>query len=365
MRKLCIIGLLVFAGWLLPGTALAQFTETKEIRKEFGVTPETQIEITNKYGKIDIKTWEKDSVLFLINLRVEEKKLSKLEDAVRGIDFDITSNDHYVIVRTNVGKNKSSLGKELSRFKESLLKSDGSVQVDYTVWLPGTNALKIENKFGDIYVDDYPGEIEINLSNGNLKAHDFEGETNLIMNFADANINTLKSAQIDCNFSEMYIKNAEDLKIISKSSDFEFNTANAINIESRRDKYRFREVELLKAKSSFTSYRIDELSDRLNVRAEYGSLELEEVVSDFSNITIESKSTDIDLYFKEESNFAFDLTLTNLDYDLCKEMSVEEEEALDEKGNKKRLTGVFGKNDANGTKLNITADSGKLNIRLE
>ena len=245
------------------------------------------------------------------------------------------------------------------------MKSDGSVQVDYTVWLPGTNALKIENKFGDVYVDDYLGQIEINLSNGNLKAHDFEGETNLIMNFADADINALKTAQIECNFSEMYIKSSEELEIKSKSSEFEFNKANTLNIESRRDKFRLREVEVLKARSSFTGYRIETLIDHLNLRTEYGSLELGKADPDFSNITLESKSTDIDLYLNEDSNFAFELTFTNLDYDLCQEMLIEEEEVLDEKGNKKRLSGTFGKKGEGGKRLNISADSGKLNIRVE
>lgn len=365
MRILSIIRYIVFVGCLLPNLAIAQFTETKEITKEFKITPKTQIEITNKYGKIDIKTWEKDSLVIQISLRVEEKKLSKLEDAVRGIEFDITNNEHYVIVRTNVGRNKSSIGKELSRFKESILKSDGNVQVDYTVFVPATSPLKIENKFGDIYIDDYAGEVEINLSNGNLKAHDFEGETTLIMNFADANINYIKNGQLDCNFSEMYLKNADEIKVISKSSDFEINKASMLTIESRRDKFRLKEVEVIKAKSNFTSFRIDELVDRLNLRAEYGSLELEKAALDFSNITIESKSTDVDLYFNEEANFDFEFVLSNLDYDFCREIEIDKEETLGEKGDKTQLNGTFGENGENSTKLNINAQSGKLNIRTE
>lgn len=65
-----IAGLLLF---LVPLMVNAQFTDTKEIRKSYAITPETQIEITNKYGKIDFKSWDKDSVKFQINIRVEEK----------------------------------------------------------------------------------------------------------------------------------------------------------------------------------------------------------------------------------------------------------------------------------------------------
>ena len=127
-------------GWLMPEWASAQFTETKEITKEFKVTPETRIELANKYGKIDIKTWEKDSVVIEIKIRIEEKKLSKLEEAIKGIEFDITDSQHFLIVKTDVERNKSSIGKEIKKFKETLLKSDGNVQVDYTVWMPGNQS---------------------------------------------------------------------------------------------------------------------------------------------------------------------------------------------------------------------------------
>jgi len=365
MRKINLIGYFIFVCWLMPNLALAQFTETKEITKHYIIKSETQIEITNKYGKIDIKTWEKDSIVFEIKIRVEEKKLSKLEDAIRGIDFDITANDHYVIVRTNVDKNKNSLGKEIKRFKETILKSDGNIQVDYIVWMPNTNDLKIENKYGDVYLGNYLGNVEINLSNGNLKAHSFEGETKLVMNFADANINSITNGLLDCNFSDMYIKKSELLEITSKSSDFEFNEIQSLDTESRRDKFRIRKAETIKAKSSFSIFRIEELVDRLNLRAEYGSLELEKAVLDFSSIKIESKSTDLNLYFNEEASFSFEFNLTNLERDFCNKVNIEDEETSGEKGEKTKLSGSYGEKTEEGKKLTITAESGELNIRTE
>lgn len=270
-----------------------------------------------------------------------------------------------MIVRTGVDKNKNSVGKEIKRFKETILKSDGNVQVDYTVWMPNTSELKIENKYGDIYLGDYKGNVEINLSNGNLKAHNFEGETKLIMNFSDANINSITKGQLDCNFSEMYIKNADVLNIKSKSSDFEINNIRELDSESRRDKFRIKKVDALKNESSFSTFRIDEFIDRMDFRSEYGSLELEHAALDFSKILIESKSTDLSLYFNEEAEFGFDFTLTNLEHDFCNEVQIENEEVLDEKNKKVKSTGYFGKKKDAAVKLNINAVSGELKIRTE
>jgi hypothetical protein len=345
--------------------ALAQFTETKEITEMFEVSANTQIEITNKYGKIDIKTWDKDSVLFQINIRAEAKKLSKLEDVVREIDFDISNNEHYVIVRTIVEKNKSTLGREISRFKESFLKSDGSIQVDYSVWMPETNPLKIENKFGDIYMEDLYGRVDINLSNGNLKAHDFLGETTLTLSFSDANINTLKQGQLDCNFSEIYIKNASSLNLVSKSSDFEINQIETLELQSRRDKFRIREIDVFENKSSFSSFRIDELSDRLVFRSEYGSIDLEKTQMDFSTLLIESKSTDINLHFNPQSSFGFTFDLIDVETSFSDHVNITNEEVLDEKSNETKSEGYFGEKEIVDQKLKISANSGELSIRDE
>lgn len=352
---------LIFLG-LIPGMVFAQFTETKEINKRFKVNRETRIEITNKYGKIELNTWDKDSVVFDIKIRVENKKLSKLEKAISEINFDITNSQHFLIVRTKVGENLSSLEKEFQRFKETVLQADGKMEINYVVWLPKTNQLKVENKFGDIYIGDYAGEVEINLSNGNLKSHDFEGKTNLTLSFGDATINRLKSGRLDCNYSDVYIKKADQLRMVSKSSDIEIIEINELEADSRRDKFRIRLAERIEARGSFSSFRVNELTDRITVRAEYGDIEIDKTATDFSNIFIEAKSTDINLNFNEKSKFQFEITHTKSDTDFCREVKIKKEEVLDEKERKIKINGIYG-GESTGTKLTITATSGDIAIR--
>lgn len=363
MRKLRRIGCFVIMCWLTPLVGLAQFTETKEMTKEFKITPETRVELSNKYGKIDIKTWEKDSVVIEIKIRIEEKKLSKLEEAIKSIDFDITNSQHFLIVKTDVERNKSSIGKEIKKFKETLLKSDGNIQVDYTVWMPSANQLRVENKFGDVYIGDYMGEVEINLSNGNLKAHDLEGNVDLILNFADVTINKVENARLDCNYSDVYIKEAGSIRSNSKSSEFEFQTLRDLNADSRRDKFRIREAEMLEARSSFSNFRITALKDRLKIRADYGNIEIEETVSDFSDVTLDTKSTDVYVYFESDSKFNFDITHIKAEVDYCREMEIVDEESTGENDKQIRQTGYFGASSDISVKLHINANSGSINIR--
>ena len=362
MRKLKLLMLFAIGIWLIPDTGFAQFTETKEIHKHFKVTPQTRIEISNKYGKIELNTWDKDSVVIDINIRVEEKKLSKLEKAIDAIDFDFNHSQHFLIVQTIADQNKTGLGKEILKFKETVLQADGNMEIDYTVWLPSANDLKVENKFGDIFIGDYDGDVDLTLSNGNLKAHNFTGKLDLTLSFADVTINSISAGNLDCIYSEVYIKKAGTIKSKSKSTTFEIQEIKELDAESRRDKFRIQLAEMIEAQGSFSNFRLNELTDRLNLRADYGDLDIEETATDFSSIFIESKSTDINLYFNQESQFNFDITHTKTDLDFCKEMQVEEEKSVDEKEKKMNLSGNFGGKQDGNTKLTIKANSGEINI---
>ena len=120
-------------------------------------------------------------------------------------------------------------------------------------------------------------------------------------------------------------------------------------------------IEMLDAQGSFTNYRISELNDKLKLKTEYGDLDVEKVATDFISMYIESKSTDINLYFNEKSSFDFDITHTKSQTNFCKKVIVKKEEILDEKEKKVQLTGNFG-NSSKTTKLFVNASSGGINI---
>jgi hypothetical protein len=361
MKRLKIFIAVSLLAVAIPIAAHAQFTETKSVNHRFKVSPETRIEITNKYGRIKINTWNKDSVIFDIKVRVEDKKLSKLEKTISGINFDITSNTHFLIVRTKVGETSSSIEKEMQNLKETLMLTGSKIEIEYAVWLPATNPLKVENKFGDIIIGDYSGEIEILLSNGNLKSHNFDGKSKFTFNFADATINQLKVAQMNCNYSDVYLKKAEKLILNSKSTDFDIAEVADLDADTRRDKIRIQQATKLVARSSFSNFRIAEISDYVNIKAEYGDVDFQKIGTEFRTVYLDSKSTDIHLGFSENAEFGFEITGTKTQTSFLPGMKIEKTETLDEKEKKVKMTGVFGKK-GKSPKLTINAVSGSVNI---
>jgi hypothetical protein len=354
--------------FLITGTFLlsflmgfAQFTETREFTKRFKIQPETRIDITNKYGKVELNTWDKDSVVIQFKMEINEKKPIKLEKTLDNLDFDISNSQQYLIIKTLVDKNRSQIESEFLKFKETILQTNGSIRIDLMVWLPGDHELRVENKFGDIVMGDYRGETQLILSNGKLKCGDLPVKSSLNLNFADATINNLPNARIISNYSDIQIRNSGVLRLETKSSTLEILNSTDLSIDSRRDKYRIRLADKLDAYGNFSHFTVSDLKNKASFRMSYGSLELEKVQTGFSNIYIDSRSTDLNLYFNPESKFNFQITETKTDMKLGRELKVDEKDVLDAKENKIRHTGYFGKK-MKDDQLIINAIGGETNI---
>jgi hypothetical protein len=346
---------------LLSLTVHAQFTENREFVRRFRIQPETRIDITNKYGRIELNTWEKDSVVIQFKMEINAKKPDKLSKMLTDFDFDISNSQHYLIVKTQVDQNRSQIESELLKFKETILQTNGSIRIDLMVWLPDNHELRLENKFGDIVMGDYQGETQILLSNGKLKAGNLPRRTSLNLSFADANISNLSNARIVSNYSDIILKNSVSLRMETKSSTIEIQNSDDLSIDSRRDKYRIRQTEKIDASGNFSHFMVSELKSKANLRLSFGSLDMEKIQTNFSNLYIEAKSADINLYFNPEAKFNFEITETKTDLNLGRELKVEDKETLDAKENKVRHAGYFGKK-MKEDQLIINAVGGETNI---
>lgn len=317
----------------------AQYSETREFTRRFRIQPETEIDITNKYGRIELNTWKKDSVVIRFRMEINEKKPDKLKKTLDNLDFDITNTQHYLVVKTQVDKYRSQIESELKNFKETILQTNGSIKIDLAVWLPENRELRLENKFGDIMMSDYNGELTVNLSNGKLKAGDLTRHATINLNFADATISNMNNGSISSNYSDISIRNSGNIRFDSKSSTIEIQNAGGLTITSRRDKYRIRQTDIIEASGNFSHFMVNELKEKANMHMNFGSLDMEKILPEFITIYIESKSTDLNLVFSQEAKFNFEITETKTDLNLGREMKVEEKDVLDTKENKIRHTG--------------------------
>ena len=280
--------------------------DTRTWSRSFSVNTETTLEVENKYGTILIVPWSYDSVQVTADIFLEAKNYARLRKLSNDVSISATGTRTYVIVRTVIGDGSTRIASEL-RTLSSTLGSNSKVEINYTIYLPEYINIVLSNKFGDIYIDDIYGDVDIMLSNGVLKANTFSGNSNLDLQFAKGSIRNLGTASLKLSYGELSLGKVDQMDFTGKSSELRIDTSGVVKIDSRRDRIEIGEVEYLYGESSFTDVVVKNFIREANCNMKYGTLRMEKVQPDFSTIDLESDFTDITLYISPESNYFVDI----------------------------------------------------------
>lgn len=286
---------------MFSGGGHAQSYRDHQVRS-FPISPETTIEVNNKYGKVHVVTWEQDSVRFEIDLRIEANNEQKLRKLKQGISFDFTSNNYYVVAKTIVTKT----GGKITEFVDAFVPSN-QVTINYLVYIPKDVSLKLENKFGDVFMDDFTGDLELTLSNGDLKANSLTGNTTLRLSSGNGVVNQIGKARIYTSYSDLHVKSSDRLTLDTKSSRITVDEVDYIKINSRRDKYRLMNANEVYGDGNFTTLNVSRLTHELNFSLKYGGVSIDYIRPEFSLVNLNSEYSDIDLIFAPGAKYHLDI----------------------------------------------------------
>ena len=305
-KRLLIYSLvLIFAhisGYNIYGQTIEK---SRSVVEAFKLEADTEVEIVNKYGNIHLIPWEKDSVKFEIELVVRGSKQSKVDKSFDYVEFDFKTSKYYVIAQT-LFAGKSSFWSDVSDLTGEIFNSSTKTKIDYTVYIPAGVKLKIMNKYGNIYTTDHTGEVEIDLSNGDLKAHKFSGKTKITSEFGNVNLKEIDDGTLNISYGEMKIENAGRAVIESKSSKFYMDEVQDLELNSRRDKFYLDKVGSLSGLTNFTTIEIDELTDKFNLTAKYGDVDVKSFSDEVVSFKMKANDADLTLHFIDNKYYKID-----------------------------------------------------------
>ncbi len=288
-------------------TSAQDHTVTRSVTRSFPVSLETSLEIHNKYGKIQLTTWDKDSVAFEVDIKLTESSSSKLKKLKEGTQIAFTGAKSYIIAKTVIRSESGRIASELKSISNTISGSNKRIEINYIVYLPAHMDVVLNNKFGDIYMDDLDGQVDITLSNGVLKANRLTGNASISLSFGNGMIKSLGSANLKLSYSDMVLNEVSQLDLSSKSSKLHVDSVNVLKIDSRRDKLYFTHAEYIYGSSNFTQVWVYDLMRESDLYMKYGELTIEHILPDFSKIYVESDYTDMTLYFDRAASLEFDI----------------------------------------------------------
>ena len=358
-KFLLSIGLMLFG---LNSIKAQNESETRNFIKTLPVTRETTLEVSNKYGTIQITPWDRDSALIRAEVKAVAKDRSKVSKMFDGINVNITGSKYIVRAQTEFTSNMNTLFESFKGMTNKLIQYDSHIEINYFINIPEYLNLKIENKFGDVYMENSSGEFRISMSNGSFKANSLGKNSSLDLVFCDAKINSIISGSMDASFSEISIGSTEDLSINSISSKYDIKKAGMIRSESKRDKFYIDEIESIQGNSYFTDYKLNSLKKNINLTPRYGNFSVDVIEKGFESVNINSNFSDVTLTFEQGSSFDFDIRHVNAFLVLPDKNVKSEEKELNNDKKEYMTSGTMGRNPG---KAHVKIDATRGNIYLK
>lgn len=358
--KPLITGLLLLL--MVIGAAAQNPSETRSYMKTFPVGKETTLEVTNKYGTIEITTWKKDSAYIRAELKAYAPTQEKLTPLFDGITIDIKEAGSVLRAQTLFAQSFSRLFEGFKGMTSKIISYDSRMEINYYINVPEYLNLKIDNRYGDVYMENCSGKMTASVANGSFRANNLSKESNLILSFCDATVSSIQAGKIEASFSEITVEKAGNISISSISSKYNLTEAGEINCESRRDKFYIDNIKTVNGTAYFTDYIIKSLSRGISLVTKYGTFEAEKIEDGFDAINMNSGYSDIRMTFPENVSYSFDIRHVNTFLSMPSKNIKSEEKAINEERKEYITFGTVGTNPGS-SKMKLDASRGKIYIK--
>lgn len=154
-----------------------------------------QVVLNNKFGSMDIETWDKKEVKVEAIINVAAQNNETAQEMLDRISIDELNTDEKVGFRTLWKENQQNW-------------NDGKsyeIKVNYKIWLPNGTKLIAENSFGPLTIGDYAGQAELISKYGNLTAGKLSNGVMVRVEFGRSDIKSLTDGELILKYSKTNI----------------------------------------------------------------------------------------------------------------------------------------------------------------
>lgn len=354
-KQLLLLPILLISNYSFAGF----FEEEKKVSCAYKVLAIPSIEIDNKYGEVQVVTWQKDSVKLEATIIATSDKLQDLSKLMGKVDVVCRGTESTVIFSTEWSDGVSFLNKGSMDLK-NILNSDKKLIVNYKVYLPEDSRLSIKNHFGDIYLPNFTGPLRIDLAHGDLRAREIKDARSISVRYGKVLIKKIDQGLLKVEYGNIILDKSDILTLESKSSTIELLEAGRLAIKSKNDELRIDQVNSLRGSAYFSHLLVKRAQNLVDLKTNYGDLNLREISSEFELIHLDGNNTDYDLEFFKGVQFQFTIeTMKQRGLSYPAEVQLTAEESLDK--DVLRYEGFLGAKEATA-KIKINQKSGYLNL---
>lgn len=179
----------------LAGAGDADVEKTKSYSKSYNVSSGDAITIENKFGETRLETWANNEVKVDVQIRVKANDEGRAQDLIDGINIDDGKSGGGVYFSTHISDNRGNRGRN----------NKTEMHIDYIVHLPANNTLNLKTEFGDTYLPDYNGQLNITNKFGSLKAGKLSNVKEMVIEFGKCEAVAINEGKLTVKYSSFTV----------------------------------------------------------------------------------------------------------------------------------------------------------------
>ncbi|KAA3637540.1 MAG: hypothetical protein DWQ02_06540 [Bacteroidetes bacterium] len=226
---------------------------TKEIKREFSITPRGDVHISNKYGQVDIRTWEKNRVKVTVEIAVNAENESAAQKVFNRIDVKFKSDNTEVSAETVIEDTRNKWWDW----------SSGQLDyaINYQVYMPASANLSLDNKYGEVYVSSVSGDVDLSLKYVNFIIDALSGSSTSSLGNSHGSIGSVNNMNLAIKSGSISIGEANNMEIGSKSATVNIGKAKLIVSNTSYDNYTIGTIVELHNDGKFDNFEIGDAED--------------------------------------------------------------------------------------------------------
>lgn len=214
--------------------------------------------VDNRYGKLDIRTWDRNEVTVDITVSAKGKTAAIAQELLDKVSITEPpahgSGIHY---RTEIGKGRSG-------------SIQGEFRIDYVINMPRRHPAAFVNKYGDISLTEAGGQLSIALEYGSLRTGAIRGpEKDIRLAYGNATIASMETGSIRSSYSNLSIEKAGSIDVTGKSGTTRIGSVRELDIDQRYGDLTIGSVSGLKGSVQYAGLKVGKLLKDVKMNLQY------------------------------------------------------------------------------------------------
>ncbi len=287
----------------------------RKVSDRFPVNANTTLTIANKFGKVHINTNNSREILVEAVITAKANTPEAVAKTLERVQIDITRGDNLKFVTKIDEKAENSWSNGVSMFnsKDKVKVKDKKSQefeINYTISMPENVPLTLSNKFGDAYVGNHKGRLDVQVGYGNLKLQRVEGAQKkyVKVSFGKGELDFIQQGDVVVSYSSMNMERAGAINLTSSFSDVTLKEAQSIQLANKYGSLTIDKVGSMEGRTSFSKFNLGSLEKSMDITTKYDSpFNIKSVSSNFESIDIEGQFAKTEVGFAPGASFSFDV----------------------------------------------------------